>query len=40
MQVGLFHSIQWPEGSSQQDRYDQALLQAAAPTRRASTPCG
>ena len=28
MQVGLFHSIQWPEGSNQQDRYDQALTQA------------
>jgi alkanesulfonate monooxygenase SsuD/methylene tetrahydromethanopterin reductase-like flavin-dependent oxidoreductase (luciferase family) len=28
MQVGLFHSIQWPEGSSPQDRYDQALTQA------------
>ena len=28
MQIGLFHSIQWPEGSNQQDRYDQALTQA------------
>lgn len=28
MQIGLFHSIQWPEGSDQQDRYAQALTQA------------
>ncbi len=28
MQVGLFHSIQWPEGSAQADRYEQALDQA------------
>lgn len=28
MQIGLFHSIQWPEGSDQQDRYAQALGQA------------
>ena len=28
MQIGLFHSIQWPEGSNQRDRYDQALTQA------------
>lgn len=30
MQIGLFHSIQWPEGSDQRDRYDQALTQACA----------
>jgi alkanesulfonate monooxygenase SsuD/methylene tetrahydromethanopterin reductase-like flavin-dependent oxidoreductase (luciferase family) len=28
MQIGLFHSIQWPEGSNQTDRYTQALDQA------------
>ena len=28
MQIGLFHSIQWPEGSDQRDRYEQALAQA------------
>jgi alkanesulfonate monooxygenase SsuD/methylene tetrahydromethanopterin reductase-like flavin-dependent oxidoreductase (luciferase family) len=28
MQIGLFHSIQWPQGSDQQDRYAQALTQA------------
>jgi alkanesulfonate monooxygenase SsuD/methylene tetrahydromethanopterin reductase-like flavin-dependent oxidoreductase (luciferase family) len=28
MQIGLFHSIQWPEGSDQRDRYEQALTQA------------
>ncbi len=28
MQIGLFHSIQWPEGSDQADRYEQALTQA------------
>ncbi|MCV2488869.1 LLM class flavin-dependent oxidoreductase [Geodermatophilus sp. YIM 151500] len=28
MQIGLFHSVQWPEGSDQRDRYDQALRQA------------
>lgn len=28
MQIGLFHSIQWPEGSAQADRYEQALDQA------------
>ena len=28
MQIGLFHSIQWPEGSDQPDRYAQALTQA------------
>ena len=28
MQIGLFHSIQWPEGSDQSDRYAQALMQA------------
>ncbi|OZM77104.1 LLM class flavin-dependent oxidoreductase [Pseudonocardia sp. MH-G8] len=28
MQIGLFHSIQWPEGSDQSDRYAQALTQA------------
>jgi alkanesulfonate monooxygenase SsuD/methylene tetrahydromethanopterin reductase-like flavin-dependent oxidoreductase (luciferase family) len=28
MQIGLFHSIQWPEGSNQADRYEQALTQA------------
>ncbi len=28
MQIGLFHSIQWPEGSNQRDRYEQALTQA------------
>jgi alkanesulfonate monooxygenase SsuD/methylene tetrahydromethanopterin reductase-like flavin-dependent oxidoreductase (luciferase family) len=30
MQIGLFHSIQWPEGSDQADRYEQALTQACA----------
>jgi alkanesulfonate monooxygenase SsuD/methylene tetrahydromethanopterin reductase-like flavin-dependent oxidoreductase (luciferase family) len=28
MQIGLFHSIQWPEGSDQTERYAQALAQA------------
>jgi alkanesulfonate monooxygenase SsuD/methylene tetrahydromethanopterin reductase-like flavin-dependent oxidoreductase (luciferase family) len=28
VQIGLFHSIQWPEGSDQRDRYEQALTQA------------
>jgi alkanesulfonate monooxygenase SsuD/methylene tetrahydromethanopterin reductase-like flavin-dependent oxidoreductase (luciferase family) len=28
MQIGLFHSIQWPEGSDQTERYAQALEQA------------
>lgn len=28
MQIGLFHSIQWPAGSDQRERYDQALTQA------------
>src|ERR671914_2176343 len=28
MQIGLFHSIQWPEGSGQTERYAQALAQA------------
>ena len=28
MQIGLFHSIQWPAGSEQSDRYGQALRQA------------
>jgi alkanesulfonate monooxygenase SsuD/methylene tetrahydromethanopterin reductase-like flavin-dependent oxidoreductase (luciferase family) len=28
MQIGLFHSVQWPEGSDQADRYEQALTQA------------
>lgn len=28
MQIGLFHSIQWPEGSDQEARYAQALTQA------------
>lgn len=28
MQIGLFHSIQWPEGSAQSDRYEQSLAQA------------
>ena len=28
MQIGLFHSVQWPEGSDQSDRYTQALTQA------------
>lgn len=28
MQIGLFHSIQWPEGSSQTERYEQSLAQA------------
>lgn len=28
MQIGLFHSIQWPEGSNQTDRYEQSLAQA------------
>jgi alkanesulfonate monooxygenase SsuD/methylene tetrahydromethanopterin reductase-like flavin-dependent oxidoreductase (luciferase family) len=28
MQIGLFHSIQWPEGSDQTERYAQALTQA------------
>jgi alkanesulfonate monooxygenase SsuD/methylene tetrahydromethanopterin reductase-like flavin-dependent oxidoreductase (luciferase family) len=28
VQIGLFHSIQWPEGSDQTERYAQALTQA------------
>jgi len=28
VQIGLFHSIQWPEGSDQTERYAQALAQA------------
>lgn len=28
MRIGLFHSVQWPEGSDQRDRYAQALTQA------------
>ncbi|SDH83858.1 Flavin-dependent oxidoreductase, luciferase family (includes alkanesulfonate monooxygenase SsuD and methylene tetrahydromethanopterin reductase) [Sinosporangium album] len=28
MEIGLFHSIQWPKGSAQPDRYNQALYQA------------
>lgn len=28
MRIGLFHSVQWPEGSDQRDRYTQALAQA------------
>jgi probable F420-dependent oxidoreductase len=28
MQIGLFHTVQWPEGSQQHDRYQQALEQA------------
>ena len=28
MHIGLFHSIQWPEGSDQADRYEQAIAQA------------
>jgi alkanesulfonate monooxygenase SsuD/methylene tetrahydromethanopterin reductase-like flavin-dependent oxidoreductase (luciferase family) len=28
MRIGLFHSVQWPEGSDQRDRYAQALAQA------------
>lgn len=27
MQIGLFHTVQWPEGSDHADRYDQALTQ-------------
>ncbi|SFL49642.1 LLM class flavin-dependent oxidoreductase [Geodermatophilus ruber] len=30
MQIGLFHSIQWPEGSDQRERYEQATAQACA----------
>lgn len=30
MEIGLFHSVQWPEGSAQEDRYQQALAQAVA----------
>ena len=30
MKLGLFHSIQWPPGSDQQDRYQQALTEAVA----------
>jgi len=33
MRIGLFHSIQWPEGSDQSDRYEQALAQACAADR-------
>ena len=33
MRIGLFHSIQWPEGSDQSDRYEQALAQAVAADR-------
>jgi probable F420-dependent oxidoreductase len=28
MQIGLFHTAQWPEGTEQSDRYQQALDQA------------
>ena len=28
MKFGLFHSIQWPEGTAQRDRYREALAQA------------
>lgn len=28
MKFGLFHSVQWPPGSNQQDRYQQALTEA------------
>lgn len=28
MEIGLFHSIQWPEGSAQRERYEQSLAQA------------
>lgn len=28
MKIGLFHSVQWPVGSSQTERYQQALRQA------------
>lgn len=28
MEIGLFHSVQWPEGSTQHDRYKQSLEQA------------
>jgi alkanesulfonate monooxygenase SsuD/methylene tetrahydromethanopterin reductase-like flavin-dependent oxidoreductase (luciferase family) len=28
MRIGLFHSVQWPEGSDQRDRYAQSLAQA------------
>lgn len=28
MKIGLFHSVQWPEGSSQADRYRESLEQA------------
>jgi probable F420-dependent oxidoreductase len=28
MQIGLFHTVQWPEGTDQTTRYDEALRQA------------
>jgi len=28
MQVGLFHTVQWPEGTNQRERYQQAIEQA------------
>lgn len=28
MQIGLFHTAQWPEGTEQKDRYEEALGQA------------
>jgi probable F420-dependent oxidoreductase len=30
MEIGLFHSVQWPQGSSQLERYEQSLAQAIA----------
>jgi alkanesulfonate monooxygenase SsuD/methylene tetrahydromethanopterin reductase-like flavin-dependent oxidoreductase (luciferase family) len=30
MQIGLFHSVQWPEGSGQGQRYQESIAQAVA----------
>lgn len=30
MQIGLFHSVQWPEGSAQVQRYQESFVQAVA----------
>jgi len=34
VEIGLFHGIQWPEGSGQRDRYRQGLEQACAADER------
>lgn len=30
MEIGLFHSVQWPEGSAQLQRYEESIAQAVA----------